>query len=141
NNFTKSGLDHYKENINEWLKECNQLDCKEKKDYLSNLFCNSKLALIYGAAGTGKTTLIEHISSFFHDKNKLYLANTNTAVNNLRQRLDIQNSSFSTVASYIANKNNISKKFDIVFIDECSTISNKDIFSVLDDIKLKCEIL
>ncbi|EMH3681107.1 AAA family ATPase, partial [Campylobacter coli] len=112
NNFTKSGLDHYKENINEWLKECNQLDCKEKKDYLSNLFCNSKLALIYGAAGTGKTTLIEHISSFFHDKNKLYLANTNTAVNNLRQRLDIQNSSFSTVASYIANKNNISKKFD-----------------------------
>ncbi|ELR8468511.1 AAA family ATPase, partial [Campylobacter coli] len=114
NNFTKSGLDHYKENINEWLKECNQLDCKEKKDYLSNLFCNSKLALIYGAAGTGKTTLIEHISSFFHDKNKLYLANTNTAVNNLRQRLDIQNSSFSTVASYIANKNNISKKFDIV---------------------------
>ncbi|EIJ6159586.1 AAA family ATPase, partial [Campylobacter coli] len=95
NNFTKSGLDHYKENINEWLKECNQLDCKEKKDYLSNLFCNSKLALIYGAAGTGKTTLIEHISSFFHDKNKLYLANTNTAVNNLRQRLDIQNSSFS----------------------------------------------
>ncbi|EKC9935751.1 AAA family ATPase, partial [Campylobacter coli] len=110
NNFTKSGLDHYKENINEWLKECNQLDCKEKKDYLSNLFCNSKLALIYGAAGTGKTTLIEHISSFFHDKNKLYLANTNTAVNNLRQRLDIQNSSFSTVASYIANKNNISKK-------------------------------
>ncbi|WP_121763295.1 AAA family ATPase [Helicobacter burdigaliensis] len=139
--FKKSGLDNYKENINEWLKKNNKLDCEEKKNYLSNLFCNSKLALIYGAAGTGKTTLIEHISSFFHDKNKLYLANTNTAVNNLRQRLDIQNSSFYTVASYIANKNNISKKFDIVFIDECSTISNKDIFSVLDDIKLQCEIL
>ncbi|HEB9289263.1 TPA: AAA family ATPase [Campylobacter coli] len=139
--FKKSGLDNYKENINEWLKNNNKLDCEEKKNYLSNLFCNSKLALIYGAAGTGKTTLIEHISSFFHDKNKLYLANTNTSVNNLRQRLDIQNSSFYTVASYIANKNNISKKFDIVFIDECSTISNKDIFSVLYYIQSKCEIL
>ncbi|ECO7251156.1 AAA family ATPase, partial [Campylobacter jejuni] len=136
NNFTKSGLDNYKENINEWLKKCIRLDCEEKKGYLSNLFCNSKLALIYGAAGTGKTTLIEHISSFFQDKTKLYLANTNTAVNNLRQRINIQKSSFYTIASY---KNVISKKFDIIFIDECSTISNKDIISVLQ--QTECEIL
>lgn len=107
------------------MKECNQLDCKEKKDYLSNLFCNSKLALIYGAAGTGKTTLIEHISSFFHDKNKLYLANTNTAVNNLRQRLDIQNSSFSTVASYIANKNNISKNLILYLLMSVALLAIK----------------
>lgn len=135
NNFTRSGIDNYKENINKWLKN-NKLDCKEKENYLSNLFCNSKLALIYGAAGTGKTTLIQYISSFFQDKTKLYLANTNTAVNNLRQRIDIQNSSFYTIASY---KNIISKKFDIIFIDECSTISNKDIISVLQ--QTECGIL
>lgn len=132
--FTKEGVKDYQTNINKWL-ECNQLDSEEKKDYLKNLLCNSKLALIYGAAGTGKTTLIEYISNFFADKNKLYLANTNTAVNNLKQRIQLEKSSFSTVASF----KNTTEKYDIVIIDECSTISNRDIKEILN--KVKCEIL
>jgi len=43
--------------------------------------------LIYGAAGTGKTTLVNLISHLLTGYSKLYLAKTNPAVENLRRRV------------------------------------------------------
>ena len=41
---------------------------------------NNNIVSVCGAAGTGKTTLITHLSTYFADSSKLYLANTNPAV-------------------------------------------------------------
>jgi len=43
--------------------------------------------LIYGAAGTGKTTIVNLISHLLTGYSKLYLAKTNPAVENLRRRV------------------------------------------------------
>lgn len=44
------------------------IDDDVKRDCLIKMFEESKVALIYGAAGTGKSTLINYISNFFSAK-------------------------------------------------------------------------
>lgn len=64
--ITKEGIQDYEKSFNSWLQESSYaIDCVEKQKILTNMFSKSKLAMIYGAAGTGKTTLINHISNFF----------------------------------------------------------------------------
>lgn len=120
-----------------WLQETPAVDCEEKKTILLNMFDKFDLAMIYGAAGTGKTTLIKHLSTYFADSNKLYLANTNPAKENLRRQIKVSNSTFSTIAScgQFINTNN----YDIVFIDECSTVDNFVMKNLLEN--LKCRLL
>ncbi len=134
-----SGLLGYEKTINSWLLENpSVIDSDEKLDIIKKLFLYSNIAIIYGAAGTGKTTLIKHISSVFADEQKLFLANTNPALENLRRRIKIQNSSFNTVAKQNYSYNNT---YDIVFVDECSTISNKDMLRLLSRIQCKLLVL
>lgn len=130
--FSQSGIENYEIQIQQWLQN-NDLDSPEKIDSLKNLFTQSRLALIYGSAGTGKTTMIQHISNFFHDKSKLYLANTYAAINNLRRRTKgIENSDFKTIA---AAKRKKDLEYEVVIIDECSTISNADMAKILTKIQ------
>lgn len=135
--LSKYGIEGYKDSVEWWLaNQENQIDDDTKKQILKNLFISSSVAMIYGAAGTGKTTLINYISKFFANKKKLYLANTNPAVENLRQKVNISNSDFTTIAS-------INKKlsYDILIIDECSTVSNQDMARVLNSINFDLLIL
>jgi len=122
-----SGIDQYSNSVESWIKEYNKIDDIKKIEIIKKIFSNSKIATIYGSAGTGKTTLINYISNFFKDNKKLFLANTNAAVENLRNKVDAPNCIFRTV-----NKN--CKKFqetDILIIDEASTVSNKDMKNIL----------
>lgn len=132
-----SGLSGYRNAMEAWLQETPAVDCEEKKTILLNMFDKFDLAMIYGAAGTGKTTLIKHLSTYFADSNKLYLANTNPAKENLRRQIKVSNSTFSTIAScdQFINTNN----YDIVFIDECSTVDNFAMKNLLEN--LKCRLL
>ena len=136
--FSSSGLKQYSESVKAWLSyyQANDID-DDKKKALIKMFENSKVALIYGSAGTGKSTMVNHISNFFNDESKLYLANTNPAVNNLKRKVRAQNCNFMTIAKFISN-NRIEKKFDILIVDECSTVSNNDMLEVLEkgDFKL-----
>ena len=95
------------------------------------MFENSKVALIYGAAGTGKSTMINHISQRFNDQKKLYLANTNPATDNLKRKVQSANCEFKTIARFISD-NRGETSFDILFIDECSTVNNADMVKVLN---------
>lgn len=134
---TGNGLVGYHNAMEAWLQETSAVDCDEKKTILLDMFSKYDLALIYGAAGTGKTTLIKHLSSYFADSSKLYLANTNPAKENLRRQIKISNSEFSTIASSGPLVNGHS--YDIVFIDECSTVDN---FAMKDLLKkLRCRLL
>ena len=139
--LSQNGIGGYKHSIQYWMDQNPEVvNCAEKKEILLEMFETSSVSLIYGAAGTGKTYLLNHISQFFDDKNKLYLANTNPAVENLKRKIKAQNCSFYTVAKFVKNSG-ISSSYDIVIIDECSMISNSDMRQVLEKAHFKLLVL
>ena len=72
----------------------------EKKEALVHMFDSSRVALVYGSAGTGKSTLINHVAHFFAGKRKLFLAQTHPAVDNLKRRVTASKCTFSTIARF-----------------------------------------
>ncbi|MDE6284754.1 MAG: ATP-dependent RecD-like DNA helicase [Bacilli bacterium] len=136
-NRVGDGLKGYSSSIATWINNDNSVDCEEKKGILQRLFDSHDLALIYGAAGTGKTTLIRHIATYFSNASKLFLANTHPAKEHLRRQIKIANSEFSTIASSkpLLRKN----RYDIVFIDECSTVDNLSMKELLG--LLNCRLM
>lgn len=118
-------LDRQEEN-ERFIKNCGiKFDDIDKKIALKHLFVNSNIMLIYGAAGTGKTTLINYISRMFGNARKLYLTKTHTALQNVIRSLDknIDNCDFEIIDSI--TRSNSAVIHDIVLIDECSTIDNR----------------
>lgn len=134
------GIPGYTQAVERWFKDENRnIDDPLKLDALKKLFCSSQVALIYGAAGTGKSTMVDHIASYFNDKPKLFLAHTNPATDNLKRKVNAQNSSFRTIRSHIYS-NDITN-YDVLIIDECSTVSNADLLKILEKTKFELLIL
>ena len=139
--MSSGGFKKYSNSVEAWLQSAvYSIDCPEKKEILKKMFENSRVSIIYGAAGTGKSTMIKHISNFFNSAKKLYLANTNPAINNLTEKINISNSTFKTIASFLSPKTDITE-FDLLIIDECSTVSNADMRKVLEKASYKILVL
>ena len=140
--LTLNGIDNYSNAVIHWLeKSAYKIDSEEKKNALINMFSNSRVSLIYGSAGTGKSTLIKHISNFFNDRSKLFLAHTNPAVNNLKRKIESSaNCDFMTITKFIDSKE-IKRDYDILIVDECSTVNNKNMRKVLELAKFKLLVL
>ncbi|MCW5195908.1 ATP-dependent RecD-like DNA helicase [Bacillus amyloliquefaciens] len=129
--LAKSGVQNYSNSVKAWLREPNHgVDCDEKKEALTQMFESSRVALMYGSAGTGKSTLINHLAHFFADKKKLFLAQTNPAVDNLKRRVTASNCTFSTITKFLKRKSIITD-YDVLIIDECSTVNNRDMRDIL----------
>lgn len=129
--YTSEGVRDYLQTINGKKEVIERIDDNEKKKIVSNIFKHSRLGMIYGAAGTGKTKVAEHIAKIFDDKNILLLANTNAAKNNLQDRINNAFCGCYTVHDYIKNKNS-NKIYDLVIVDECSTVCNEDILQLFE---------
>ena len=129
--YTSEGVRDYLRTINGKKEVIERIDDNEKKKIVSNIFKHSRLGMIYGAAGTGKTKVAEHIAKIFDDKNILLLANTNAAKNNLQDRINNAFCDCYTVHDYIKNKNS-NKIYDLVIVDECSTVCNEDILQLFE---------
>ncbi|QBE49840.1 ATP-dependent DNA helicase [Leucobacter triazinivorans] len=135
------GIDNYTEDVQSWLDVNSRLpdgdpkkvDDSLKANALKGLFARSKVALIYGAAGTGKSTMVNHIANYFENERKLFLAHTNPAVDNLKRRVDAPNTHFSTIAKHVRGDWSSSVHFDVVVIDECSTVGNASFLQVLEN--------
>jgi energy-coupling factor transporter ATP-binding protein EcfA2 len=139
--LSSAGIKNYSKSVDSWLHTSGYpIDCEEKLIALRQIFESSSVTLIYGSAGTGKSTLINHISNFFHDRKKLYLAKTNPAVDNLKRRVSAGDSTFSTIAKFLSPKNS-STECEILFIDECSTVDNADMLAVLSRASFKLLVL
>lgn len=129
--FASSGIAGYVQAVERWLDETPRgIDDPLKEVALKLLFDRSRVALIYGAAGTGKSTMVDHIARYFNDRPKLFLAHTNPAVDNLKRRVSAQNSEFRTISSHVS-RSGPTKEYDLLVIDECSTVGNADLVKVL----------
>lgn len=139
--LASSGVSQYTASVNSWISEkAYTIDDEGKKKALQQMFANSHVALIYGPAGTGKSTLIKHISNFWANKHKIFLANTHPAVDNMRRMVTAGNSDYNTIAKFLSRGNN-STDCDVLFMDECSTVSNDDMQHVLNKAKFKLLVL
>ena len=139
--LASSGVSQYTASVDSWIsREAYTIDDDGKKEALRQMFANSHVALIYGSAGTGKSTLIKHVSNFWADKDKIFLANTHPAVDNMRRKVTVGNSEYNTIAKFLSKRNN-NADCDILFIDECSTVSNDDMRRVLEKASFKLLVL
>ena len=138
--LSSDGLEGYEDSFKQWMDDTAYvIDSEEKKKAMCTLFESSKVALIYGSAGTGKSTMVKHISNFFHDRKKIYLTNTHAAKENLKRYVKSNDANtFSTIKNYIKNG---CGECEILFIDECSTVSNEDMIKVLEKSKFKLLVL
>jgi hypothetical protein len=138
--FAGTGIAGYTQAVERWLSQVPRgIDDPVKEDALTRLFSQSRVALVYGAAGTGKSTMVGHIANFFNEKEKLFLAHTNPALDNLKRKVTAQNSSFRTISSQLYRAS--SPEYDILIIDECSTVSNADLIRVLKKTSFKLLVL
>jgi len=139
--LTASGIGNYGNSVQSWLRQSSYIiDCDEKTSALTQLFEHSKVALIYGSAGTGKSTMINHLSNFLKDDKKLYLANTNPAVDNLKRKVNASNCTFKTIAKFLSTWN-YDTQVDLLVIDECSTVSNEDMLKLLEKATFRLLVL
>lgn len=139
--YASSRIDGYTQAVERWLNESPRgIDDPAKEDALKQLFCQSRVALIYGAAGTGKSTMVDYIAHYFNDKQKLFLAHTNPAIDNLKRKVTAQNSDFRTISSHIGRRTS-GQEYDLLVIDECSTVSNADLIKVLEKTSFKLLVL
>lgn len=95
-----------------------------KQKAIKYAFVNSKLLLIYGAAGTGKTTLINYISSLMPKSKKLFLTKTHNAIQHLKRRVDNHGNDSEFISFDSFTKKVELPDYDIIFVDECSIIDN-----------------
>lgn len=104
-----------------------------KEKVLQNIYNNSQVHVIYGAAGTGKSTLINYISNLLSGYNKIYLAKTNSAVENLRHRVKYSNETdtFMTIDKFLSRYKRYLPNADLIVLDECSTIENLKMKEIL----------
>ncbi len=137
--LSESGVQGYSDAVNSWIENSN-VDSEEKKEILRGMFIKSHVALIYGAAGTGKTYIINHISQFFDAQSKLFLANTNPAVENLRRKVSAQSCEFMTIRKFLMSSY-LRTDYDILVIDECSMVSNSDMAELLEKVNYRLLIL
>lgn len=136
--LSKNGVVGYSDFAKNKINDYNiEIDSEEKKKIIINLFSQTKVSCIYGPAGTGKSYLASIISNIYKDNKKIYIANTNSAVNNLYRKIGGNIDDFMTIKKY----NNRSYSCDILFIDECSMVSNKDMIKILSKNAFKCLVL
>ena len=138
--LAEAGIENYSADVEFWLLfDDYEIDCDEKKDIITRIFSESKVGVIYGSAGVGKSTLINHVSHYLNDEAKLYLTQTNPAKENLMRKIDAENTTFSTIESF--KRQGFSTEYKLLVIDECSTVSNKDMVEVLQKAKFEMLLL
>ena len=82
--------------------------------------------------------MLELLAEAFKHYNKYFITVTNAAVSNLSTRIHEEKCKFKTISEFI--KCDVSE-CDILFIDECSMISNNDIISILSKQRYKAIIM
>ena len=105
----------------------------KQKEILSTAFLTSSIALVTGAAGTGKTTLIKEFIKQNRDIKILCLTTTNSANNNLRIDSSFENVSYKNISVF--EQEQFREDFDAIIIDEAGFVSTKSAHKILSTYK------
>lgn len=133
--FSESGNKGQKELNHKFLTDSKFVSIDAlKKQAIRDVFVNSHLLLIYGAAGTGKTTLINYISNLMSNRRKLFLSKTHTAKQNLQRRIENPGTSADFVSIDSFTKKVSLQDYDVIFVDECSTIDNRTMAAFMEKV-------
>lgn len=140
--LTQNGIIDYDKFIVSKIEDCKKyIDDEVKIDIMNKIFLKSKVAFIYGAAGTGKSTLINYISNLYKSQKQIFLVQTNPAIENIKTKVDnANNANTRTIAKFLGDKSQ-DVECELLFIDECSTVSNADMVKILEKGKFKQLIL
>ncbi|WP_337798021.1 ATP-dependent RecD-like DNA helicase [Mesomycoplasma hyorhinis] len=145
--YEQFNFDCYK-NIKQLIEKYSKIEKEDKNrnEILDKVFekkVKSKLVMLTGPAGSGKTHYIKKVYDLFKDKNKnfLFLTTTHSMLNSLKKRLglnDKDKDNFQVVKQFLSNWQNPSfSNLDFVIIDECSTINNEEILKILKKLEDK----
>ena len=116
-------------------------DDDTKKDAACESFNNRRVFFVYGPAGTGKSYFANKMLDILDGYNVLCISSTHASLNNLKRRISTKKAIYRVVESVARTKQPIYQNYDVVIIDECSTISNNDILKVLNNINPKFLLL
>jgi hypothetical protein len=113
------------------------LECLNWDDFNSAYF-NNQFIHISGAGGNGKSELICSMGRSF--LRSLYTATTNEAVKNLSDRLDkiklnYKAETMHRVFGLMCRDDYPRYNYDMIFIDECSMISNEQLIDIMSKIE------
>lgn len=140
--ISADGVPNHSGDVRAWIDaNPGRIDDPLKASALTALFEHSKVALVYGAAGTGKSTMVNHIANYFDVERKLFLAHTNPAVDNLKRRVQAPNTDFSTISKHVRSSSSFGAAYDVLVIDECSTVSNASLLEVLENTTFELLVL
>lgn len=123
---------HHLVNNSEILLENRELS-DEKKEILSKMLIESKVCVIKGEAGSGKTFLLSSVIRMCEQLRCLVLAHTNAAVENLRRACNNANIKFLTIEKYCSSIQYA--HYALVVVDECGSIDNKEMRRLLERLK------
>lgn len=102
----------------------------DKEKSLRRMFIKSSLFVVYGPAGSGKSYFANYVLRALDDVTKVCIASTNPAVENMRRKFDDNTAEYLTITKYL-NKYRSFSKIGLLVIDECSTISAKEMMDIL----------
>ena len=142
-NMTNKPYDNYKNmyDIFDVFDDYKFTDSK-KEDICKEIYNNSRVGLIYGSAGTGKTEMIKIISKIFDSKKIAFLSKTNSALNNIKLRVSkksMDDYDFFTVDKFIDDS--IEDNYDLIVVDECSMVENNIMLQMLQKNNYDCLLL
>lgn len=145
--------DFYQKNKDDIIQK---IDASDKLEIFNKCFKDSKMLLLYGEAGSGKTEfLCNYIASVFKNCDVRFVANTHVAVQNMKDRVKksfgfdnddyfkyqtIRSLCAEIRSNYYVNKASKARTFAII-IDECNSISNDDINCILNNLDYEYCIL
>lgn len=139
--YAKTGIDGWQAIAKQHLSSIPSDISDEKRQALLTLFDGTHLKLVYGAAGTGKTTFMKTAAEMLADWNKYFFAVTHTAVDNLRRRITTAKSTFMTLESALSSRKKPDLNNAVLFVDECGCICNRDMVKLLSTYHPSCLVL
>ncbi len=104
-------------------------DDPEKKNALLRCFDKKSVFVVYGPAGSGKSYFTKYLVDLIPEMTVCCIALTNPAVDNIRQKIGPKKAEFCTINAFL--KDDL-VDYDLLIIDECSTIGTRCMKTILE---------
>lgn len=108
---------------------------------VKRMFDRRSIFAVYGPAGTGKSYVSKIVLDVLDTYKVLCISSTHASLQNIKRRIGANRAEYSTVERATKTSETSLKKFDLIIFDECSTISNSDMLTIMKRISPKLILL